>query len=128
MDDEITFSLMDLIEKKTNRFWVSVNGFTECIELTTICSFEYDSAAAYKNDDGSFNIIIDCNSETYKEYIECIDIDEENIVVLGVLNPMLFLKLIDNEETIKKLLKLETVVINLDWFNLTIEPIIFNEG
>ena len=120
MDDEINFSFTDLINQKVNLLDVYIDGFFESVE---ICLESYNVGYRAK-DDHSYNLIIGDNLENYNEYVSNFDNSEfeENIVGLGVLNPILFLKLLDNEETIKKLLKFEKVVINCGSIDVTVKP------
>lgn len=120
MDDEINFSFTDLIDHKANLLDVYIDGFLESVE---ICLESYNTG--YRAKDGnSYNLIIGDNLEKYDEYISynLNEFGEEYIVGLALLNPIIFLKLLDNEETIKELLKFEKVVINCGSIDVTVKP------
>lgn len=136
MENEL-YTISDLMETKTNRFNIvcKETGFYEYVEIKYFNSLEpfnynfyYSSNKIDEHD--QFTLMYGDNYFNYLEYLHDWDNNnnlalgnEDYITTLGLVNPLLLLKLIDNEETIKKLLKLETVIIDCVICKLEITPV-----
>lgn len=139
MNDETTFSLMDLINNDVINFEISNGTYSECVTLDSVLhanwrghSFNYSYYLPF-NYERLFYLTYDLDIEfNYLDYVKeilndpCYENDFEFKLFVGVINSTVLLNLIDNEETIKQLLKFETVVINCGLFDLKIKPL-YNE-
>jgi len=131
MENEL-YTLSDLMETNTNEFNIQCKetGFFEYVILKPYYSFNNFRDNFYYTGNGRdyYTLLYADNEDDYLQYLEDWDDDlhignEEYITSLGLVNPLLLIKLIDNEETIKKLLKLETVTIDCGICNLEITPV-----
>lgn len=133
MENEL-YTLYDLIETETNEFniFCKSTGFYDYVKLERHYSFLDFRDNFYYTSNGNdyYTLLYGENQEDYLEYLHSWDNNknlalgnEDFITSLGLVNPLLLIKLIDNEETIKKLLKLEKVTIDCNICTLEITPI-----
>ena len=135
--ENITYTLTDLLETKTNKFNIvcKTTGFYEYVEIKqydSLNNFDYDYyySTNIVDDYELYTLVYGDNEDDYLTFLHDWDNNknlalgnEEYITSLGLVNPVLLLKLIDNEETIKKLLKLEKVTIDCNICTLEIIPV-----
>ena len=136
--ENITYTLADLMENKTNSFNIRCRetGFFEFVEIKYFNSLEpFNNRDCYYDSDNiddlsQYTLMYGDDLDNYLSYLHNWDNNknlalgnEDFITSLGLVNPLLFIKLIDNEETIKKLLKLETVIIDCSICKLEITPV-----